>query len=482
MARRDELARIVRHEWRVLRADSVLWIVIALLAALVVYGLANGVQWTRFQRATIQSALAEEGNRYSALKQQIRDIEGGRQRPPFADPRAPDAVGGRLAWRYAVIPPLPLAALSIGQSDVLPYYFRVSTAAKETVLTTNEIENPHRLLHGRIDLSFVVIYLVPLIIIAMGYSILSAEKEDGTLALLLSQPISIGTVAAGKIAVRAAIVIVLVGLFGSAGLMATGGGVSGGDVARLLVWTGIVAAYATFWFGAVVLVVSAGRTSAANALILVAVWLVLVVVLPSTLNMTVSVLYPMPSRVEMIAATRVASDEASAAGNQLLAKYYGDHPELVEVSNVQQALNDVAITRLAIDEEIERRVRPVVERFDAQLARQQAFVNRLRVLSPAIVAQEALNEVAGTGSGRYRHFMLQVDQYHRRWRSFFTSMTMRKVRMTASTYDDIPRFEYANEPLSSVLTRSAFTLVVLAVGGIALGAIGAVKLKTYPPT
>src|SRR5205814_2044865 len=109
-------------------------------------------------------------------------------------------------------------------------------------------------------------------------------------------------------------------------------------------------------FGMVLLVTSFGLSSATSALSLAAIWLMLVVVLPSTLNTAVSALYPMPSRVDMIAAVRVASDEASATGNKLLAKYYGDHPELVATSDMEKAMNDVAITRLAIDDEIEERV------------------------------------------------------------------------------------------------------------------------------
>jgi hypothetical protein len=39
-------------------------------------------------------------------------------------------------------------------------------------------------------------------------------------------------------------------------------------------------------------------------------------------------------------------------------------------------MNDVAVTRLAMDEEIEQKVRPVVDLYDVQLRRQQAFVDR----------------------------------------------------------------------------------------------------------
>jgi ABC-2 type transport system permease protein len=337
------------------------------------------------------------------------------------------------------------------------------------------------LLHGRIDLSFVVIYLFPLLVVGLTYNLLSAEREEGTLALLLSQPVALGTFVAGKIGLRGALVVLLVAMLSIAGMLVAGVDLSSGDtITRLLIWTSVVAAYGAFWFAVVALVTSFGRSSATNALAMAAIWLLLVVVVPSALNMAVSSLYPMPSRVEMLAALRVASDEASAQGTRLLAKYYGDHPEFAAVSDVERAMNDVAITRLAIDDAVEDRVRPIVERYDVQLERQQRTVDRFRLLSPAIVAQDALNDVAGTGAARYRHFVSRVEDYHAAWRALFTGMIVRKERLSQETYDRLPRFAYEEEPLSAMARRAGGGVVALALMAGVLGVIGTRRLRRYP--
>jgi ABC-2 type transport system permease protein len=249
---------------------------------------------------------------------------------------------------------------------------------------------------------------------------------------------------------------------------------------RVLLWTGVVAGYAAFWFGVVLFVTSFGRSSATNAMALAAVWLLLVVVLPSTLNMAATVLYPMPSRVDMIAALRVASDEASSKGNQLLAKYYGDHPELVAVADTEKVLNDVAVTRLAIDDEIERRVRPVVDRYDIQLASQQSLVDGFRLFSPAIIAQDALNDVAGTGLARYRHFVSLTEEYHSQWRALFAMMTVKKQKLTSSTYDGLPKFDYREEAIAEVARRTTLALAALFAAALGIGAIGIHRLRRFP--
>jgi ABC-2 type transport system permease protein len=472
------ISRIAKHEWRLMAAENTPWLVLLLLALTVGYGVANGIRWVGFQQAAIRRAFEEEGQRYAGLKQQVIDINSGKQRAPFNDPRMPAAAGRQLAVQYAVMPPLPLAALSIGQSDLVPYYFKVSTASKESVLTTNEIENPHRLLHGRFDLSFVVIYLFPLLIIALGYNVISAERDQGTLGLLLSQPVPLRTFITAKVAVRAGLVVALMFLFSLLGFVVGGLDVlSPGIAARLAVWGAVVAAYGAFWFGVVVFVASFNRTSATNALALSSVWLLLVVVLPSTLNMAVSSLYPMPSRVEMLAALRLATRETAGKANQLLAKYYGDHPELVAVSDVERVRNDVAVTQLATDEEIERTVRPVIERYDVQLSRQQSVVDRFRLLSPAIITQDALNDVAGTGSARYRHFVSTVENYHRKWQTLFASMIVSKQMLTPHTYDTLPRFTYHEEPLRAVLARVLRAAGLLAAAGLLFSLAGVARLR-----
>jgi ABC-2 type transport system permease protein len=65
------------------------------------------------------------------------------------------------------------------------------------------------LLSGRFDLAFVILYLYPLLILSLGYNLVSGEKEAGTLALTLSQPVALRTLVAGKVAMRFAFVLAL---------------------------------------------------------------------------------------------------------------------------------------------------------------------------------------------------------------------------------------------------------------------------------
>jgi ABC-2 type transport system permease protein len=451
------VSRIARHEWRSLVADRTLWTLVPLLLGLVGYGLFNGISWVRGQERTLAAARHDQDETTTRSQETIRAIEAeGREVPPWLDPRMPSVAGKN---GLATMPPAPLAALTIGQSDLYPFYFKVSTASRQTFLQNDEIENPLNLLAGRFDLAFVIVFLLPLAILAVSYNLLAAEKEQGLLPLLLAQPIRLAQLVSGKVLVRAAIVIGVPAAVMLIGALAAAHGDPNAVLWRLALWLVIIVAYEAFWFALAVLVNLLGRSSAANALVLAGAWLALVLVVPSLVAIGVTALYPMPSRVELIQAVRDASNDTQRRGTALLTKYYGDHPELMPQSGLD--LNDYAIRGFLIQRLIEKSIDPVMTRFDVQLARQQRLVDRLRFLSPAIVVQQALNDVAGTSTARQLHFVTQVKTFHEEWRAWFEPRVFRRIVLTAADHDAVPRFSFQEEPSHAILGRVAWGLAGL---------------------
>ncbi|HEY7089020.1 MAG TPA: DUF3526 domain-containing protein [Tepidisphaeraceae bacterium] len=461
------LPRIIRHEWRILLADRTLWAIGALLLATIGYGAWNGVSWVRFQENTLRATAAEEHERLEALKKGIVDANAGRTSPAsFSDPRTPAAVGRSLGVRYASMPPGPLAALAIGQSDIYPYYFKVSTSSKTTFLNNDEIEHPVHLMSGRFDLAFVVLYLYPLIILTLSYNLISAEKEQGTLAMTLSQPVSLRTLVAGKIVLRFAFVLAMAVGLAFAAMLVGGVRLSAEVAPRLLLWIAVVAAYGAFWFISAAAVNAAGWNSSTNAMALAGIWLALVLLIPSLLNVAVKSMHPVPSRVELIQAMRAATTETSAAGSRLLARFYEDHPDLADS---RTSTSDFAAASLAVQEEVDRRVQPVLAQFDEQLDRQQSMVDRYRFLSPAIVAQATLFDIAGTSSYRYKHFLALTDQFHRAWSANLNPRIVRREKLSPDSIDQLPRFQFQEESSARVARRVATGLAGLLLPAALIG-------------
>jgi len=190
-----------------------------------------------------------------------------------------------MGLRYVSMPPAALGRLAIGQSDLYPYYFKVSTNSNQTFLNNDEVENPVHLLAGRFDLAFVILYLFPLVILAFSYNIVSAEKEAGTLAMTLAQPVTLRKVVLAKVALRATFVIALATILSVAGVVIGGANIfAEGALIRLLFWIGVTTAYGAFWFALAIGINALGRHSATNAMTLAGLWLLFVVIVPSVLK------------------------------------------------------------------------------------------------------------------------------------------------------------------------------------------------------
>lgn len=443
------LITILKHELQNLAADKALWLIVTISLLIFSYAICNGVTQTYFYQTTIDKALLDETERIDKLKEKVADIEKNKTTvSPFTDPRNASRVGANLGVRYALMPPNALNFLSLGQSDLYPHYVKVSTRSKQTFLENEEIENPNNLLTGKFDLSFVVIYLYPLLILALSYNIISAEKEQGTLALILSQPVNLKTLISGKI-------LALISLIGSIilfftifiALLAN----NNNNFARVLFWILTILLYGSFWFGLAILVNVSKTNSVTNAIILLSCWVIFVVILPFVINMLATTLYPVPSRVGLIQAMREASNEANAKASNLLAKYYVDHPELA--AGKDPDLNDFAIKSFVVQDEVEKSVQDILTHFDQQLIKQQKLVNKLGFLSPAIICQDALNSIAGTGLDRYQHFLNQVDVFHKKWQDFFLPKIFQKQLLTIADYEKLPQFTFVEEPIIVIAER-----------------------------
>ena len=454
---------VLRNEWRLLMADRALRIVLGLFVVLLGYALANGLVWTRFLESTTEAVQTANAERTRAFEQELAAIANGAEPASrFADPRSPQVLGGPRGSHTALLEPGPLTALAVGQSDLLPYYYDVNIYTNESSFQQNgEVENPLNLMVGRFDLAFVVVYLLPLLVLALSFNVLSEEREQGTLGLTLSQPVSARAVVAAKLAFRGLLVAGMVLAVSLIGILVSG---SAGSPGPVLLWCAAVVIYTLFWFVLAASVNGLRRSSAWNATVLVGAWLVLVVVLPAAINIAAGLLHPLPSRVEMITAQREASNDAVNQRSELLARYLEDHPEMAEgVVADEPGLG--ALAWVATDA-VNSRLEEVTSVHDARRAEQIVLVRRYRFLSPALLAQEVLIDAAGTGDARFARFQSQVRAFAEQWRQFFVPAILADRQMNAGALADVPKFRMADESPGDAARRAAVPLAVL--GGLVL--------------
>ena len=469
------------HEGRVLLADRTLWIVALLFVALVGYGLYNGAVETDNRAAAIERIRQADDARETLRHEQLRKIMAGTALPdPFANPTDPSSMGGGYGARHAIMPNLRLAPLAFGQADLLPSYYRVGTGSRIGFIYDTEIENPWMLLSGHFDLAFVVTYLVPLLIFALSYNFLSGDREQGTLRLLLAQPVRFASVVAGKLGVRLAAVLVFAVLLPVAVLLAVRLRAAS-ELASLGSWAAIVGAYVAFWFALVLAVNAFGRSSAANALALIGCWVVLVLVAPVVMNLAVSFASPTPSRTELATRTRVVTAETLNRYSDLYGSdyEYTSNPALLVPKDGKIEVAPRLRAFYLADRDVDRDLDALLGEFESQLAGQQALVGRYGFLSPAVSVYEGITTLAGTGLRRHQHFLGLIESFHREWKAFFEPKILGGLAIAESDLARVPRFEWTELDAREARGEVARRLLHIALPTLLLVVLGAWRLRRY---
>jgi ABC-2 type transport system permease protein len=416
----------LRLELRLFLAERATWFVVLLFGGVLIYGLVNGASVGKAARDDAR-ALEAETLKWNG---QVRDV----LERQAIDPRQ---VAGRPT--SAVLPPAPLPALAVGQSDLLASHEMILLWRLETPADSrSELENPARLLAGRFDLAFVLVWLLPLFLLAAAYDLCAGDRESGTLRMVLAQGVSpwrwifLRALARGMPVLGLALGVTL--------LTALETGVSGVGP-RALFAVAVVLAYGMFWLAVAALINGFARSAAAAATAAGAIWVGFVLVVPTLLNVVVESLHPSPSRAELVAESRKASADAERRGSELTTSLYRDHPELAP-PGMQM---DMMSRMLAVQDEVGRAMAPVQQRFEAAIQSQQRVVDMWRFASPAIAANEALADLAGTGYWRHRAFQEQVAQFKLELHAYYSPMFHRRQPMTKADLAGFPQFSFVEE-------------------------------------
>ena len=443
------------------------WIQLLSFLLLLLFGFStfNGKQKVEKRKINILVAKQQVEESDQAMLKLLDSVEQGMEVSASSRtiPTNPMVVGNYHPRVVANVPQ-PMSFVSTGQSDVFTHYIKPTVRGDDFTLNFTEMTSPVQLLFGSFDLSFVIVYLLPLLIIAFSYNVLSSEKEQGSFPLLASQPISIRKWVFQKLILRFFWLLLLVLV--SMGLVFILVGVYPLDWGNILALFGLTFSYMFFWFALAFLVNLFSDSSAKNAVSLIMLWVVIVLLIPSVINQLGIRLYPIPSRTLMIKEMRETKAEAAKMQDEILDNFLRDHPEY--------AINDSAQSRnfyhryMASQKVVKDKLEPIIDNYEEQLRRQQLWSKKLQWISPAVVVQQSLNRLAGNSAEDYGNYRRQVIQFSEKWRNYFTNLLYNNIMFSKQDYTALPKFEYkiaSNNTIEiSVLALSLIASILLGVG------------------
>jgi len=294
-----------------------------------------------------------------------------------------------------------IAGLSIGQRDIRQAAQLINIRNLEEQKNTSEFLNPFFQLLGNLDFSFVLIYLFPLIIIALCFNLWSEEKESGRWSLLSVQSEKPRRIILSKLLIILSILILLFFILLTIAILYLNIPLD----FTLFGFAGISLLYICFWFSLSWWVISLGKSSKQNAIILLSSWILLNTIIPALANNAVSYLYPIPEAFETTIDSRdgyhTKWDQPKEVAIEKFKKHY---PQYEKFSHPEDTSFESLEARQAMKEKLHKR---------------NNLTQWIGYFAPTIHTQLKMNALCKTDLSNYLKYTEALEAFHENLRLTF---------------------------------------------------------------
>ena len=284
------LGTILQFEIKQLLRNKGIIVALVIYTGIGYFALQQGKSIYDFQQISIQKVLKNVKRDDSTVRAIFDTLNTTTALRSDANVEAPWSLEWRLGAAEAKSIS-PLSILSIGQNDI--YNPVISTHFGRQFFKNEfaEFQNPEKLLIGNLDVSYFILFLFPLLLLALTYNIQSADKEAGILPLLKVQATSIKKILYYRLLLRwlvALLPYVVVSLLCYVTIYSKHSFL----LSAFLQWWAVALLYALFWLVLVAYILSLQLSSLLNAIVLAGLWVVLLIAIPGLFNTLFSYTYP----------------------------------------------------------------------------------------------------------------------------------------------------------------------------------------------
>lgn len=401
-----------------LRQRASLWAIV-LLACLASLAVGLGLQDAAKQKANIAQVIALQKTDTAAIKVFAKE--------------AGDAAYYRFDPTWDT--PSPLAFAALGQRDVTPSVLRIRALALEGQIYESEAQNAELALPGRFDFTFVLIYLAPLVLIALMYDLWSSEREAGRLASLQAIPKATLRVWAPRIGVRLGLVCaVLVVSFW------VGAFVSGAAFGETALFTSLIAVSLLFWTLVAILIAMRGWSSPTNAASLATIWFVITLIAPASANLVINTATPIPDGANIMRENREAVHDAWDLDRAAtLQRFYKLYPQWANSPPMQRPFEwkwYFAFQHLG-----DHHVADISRAYRDGIAKRDARAGLASFALPPIAIQRAFHRIARTDMAAQAAYQDRIRAYHNQLRTYYYPFLFAGKPFTPADFDAAPEFE-----------------------------------------
>jgi ABC-2 type transport system permease protein len=334
---------------------------------------------------------------------------------------------------------------------------------------------------GEISLAMLLQLVLPLILFFIGYNAIAADRENGTLKILLSQGANWKQILLGRslgLFTVAALLFLPVFICTAVLLLLHNNPIAdAGEGIRLLITFISYTVFFTLICISTVLISAISKTAKASLITLLSVWLLLAVVLPKTIQAIGTALYPIPAKVDFETAVEkdILKQGDSHNPDDPFYKYFKD--SVLKANNVDSAQKLKFNFGGLVGKKGEQLSSETYVKHQDSLYRiynrQINFSNLFSFINPFTAVRHQSMVLSGTDFTAYTHFHQQAEQYRyslaQRMNDLQIELIANKtpkegshtLHIDKNHWQEFPDFYYQYNSLGDVLKASVINSIAL---------------------
>ncbi|GAB3522122.1 DUF3526 domain-containing protein [Emticicia fontis] len=452
------------HYWK-FRKQKSNWFLIGVFLIAGMYSLYQGFSFKRRQINTIETFAAEKQKVINDQLQNFHADTSTAEGKAKINLAGSVFVGNRIIALPAFKKSISTAIYNIGQADTFPYYYTIKIENFFMQLfKQGEINNPLRSLAGHFDVTFWVIYLLPLLIILLNFNTFSAELDNGNWRLIFSQGVSAEYWLLAKFLLTALLIEILLLLIFAAGITLNALSFHQNAGLQDLHFFVAVNLYLLLWFAIVYFINSFGKSTSFNALCSGMMWITTCMLMPALVTMLAETIVRVDNTIVSTMSRRPQGDkfENDDFGKQTIRQLGELHPAYKNARITPETPAFRLAVFIAYHELLNEMHTVEVKKYYSSVEQRQALTDGSVFINPAAAVDGLLTSLAANDAQANHEFIWQARKFQQKIHAAYFPALFNVRPLQESDYKKLPVFEPESHTPNNLLLFGSFLFLITA--------------------
>ena len=365
-----------------------------------VYSIFNGFELQEKQISTIDNIQLEENETISKMVTWFENGEKGPKDRSWIDITDP-YWSVRYTPTYVIKNPSKLLPVGIGQAEQYGYYQKVSIwSSTFDGDIVEEISNYERLVNGNIDFSFLILFLLPLLLIILTYNLNGLEKDLKFDNLIAIQTGNNNSWIFYRLMFYVFLILVTVdSLFLSVGFI---NNVITSDLFNLILLSNIYILVFIILFYCIII---KSNSSTSIAFKMISLWLLLCVLIPGAVHQFVNIKYPTNYMTDFLDANRKDTyDVFKFTKEKLNDQLLNIYPDLKSTQHAQDTTVNRTVVRNCMSAIVNQLNIDAINKIEQQNDEKNRLIKKTYWFNPLSFFQNKWNAITSTDYDSYKNY------------------------------------------------------------------------------